>query len=99
MFQIDLMSRTPVYELLTTKRIRNLVHILPRTGILAIINVVLIGCLIVAKNLACSNIPDSSDIKSVSFAFNNLCSSELLGSSATLSCPFTTDTSDCRYWS
>lgn len=58
-----------VYELLTTKRIRNLVRLIPRTGLLAVINVLLIFGLYGGKHLTFSSTPNASKIQSVSFEF------------------------------
>ena len=60
-----------VYELLTTKTVRNLKKIIPRTGILVLINILMLSGLFLGKTILSSYAPDASDIKSVSFSFNN----------------------------
>lgn len=66
-----------VYELLTTKKARNLLKLIPRTGILAVINIVLIFGLLGCKKLVLLQTPSASDIKSVSFNFAPRLNSEL----------------------
>lgn len=69
------------YEILSTKKVRNLLRIIPRTGILVIINMVMFFGLHYSKSLVTSYAPDSSDIKSVSFIFNDSDSGELFNDS------------------
>ncbi|MDO5291210.1 MAG: hypothetical protein Q4F05_00540 [bacterium] len=59
-----------MYELLTTRRIRNLVHIIPRTLILFVINLLIIGGLSLGKHAVYSYSPGKEEIKSVSFEFD-----------------------------
>lgn len=76
------------YELLSTKKVRNLLRIIPRTGILIVINVVIFFGLHCGRNLITSYIPDSSDIKSVSFIFSNPNSGEIFNDSASIDTVF-----------
>ncbi len=56
-----------VYELITTRRARNLVRAVPALGILVLINVLFIGGALTIRELTLRDTPDAEDIDSVRF--------------------------------
>ncbi|HIW74067.1 MAG TPA: ABC transporter permease [Firmicutes bacterium] len=59
-----------LYELITTRRVRNLLRAAPALGILAVMNIAFVGSFSAVRTVVCAQTPSADEIQSVTFRLN-----------------------------